>query len=146
MPPRRRASSSPADACSSSAFQRASRSAVRAGFPDSVGDGGAKVLVSQNGGSEPVWSRDGAELYYRGFDQLSTPLIAASVRTSPVFAVVSRTPLFDMSEYEAAVPHANYDVTPDGKFVLISQGRLSEMVLVQNWTDEIRRRSGAAAK
>jgi serine/threonine protein kinase len=109
-------------------------------------DGGAKVLVSQNGGSEPVWSRDGAELYYRGFDQLSTPLIAASVRTSPMFAVVSRTPLFDMSEYEAAVPHANYDVTPDGKFVLISQGRLSEMVLVQNWTDEIRRRSGAAAK
>jgi hypothetical protein len=109
-------------------------------------DGGAKVLVSQNGGSEPVWSRDGAELYYRGFDQLSTPLIAASVRPSPMFAIVSRTPLFDMSEYEVAVPHANYDVTPDGKFVLISQGRLSEMVLVQNWTDEIRRRSGAAAR
>ncbi len=60
--------------------------------------------------------------------------------------MLSRTPLFEMSEYEAAVPHANYDVTPDGKFVLISQGRLSEMVLVQNWPEDIASRSGAASK
>jgi serine/threonine-protein kinase len=115
-------------------------------YARSFPDGGAKVLISQNGGSEPVWSRDGAELYYRGFDQLSTPLIATRIRTSPVFTVLSRTPLFEMSEYEAAVPHANYDVTPDGKFVLISQGRLSEMVLVQNWPEDITSRSGAASK
>jgi serine/threonine-protein kinase len=115
-------------------------------YARSFPDGGGKVLISQNGGSEPVWSRDGAELYYRGFDQLSTPLIATRIRTSPVFTVLSRTPLFDMSEYEAAVPHANYDVTLDGKFVLISQGRLSEMVLVQNWPADISSRSGATSK
>jgi serine/threonine-protein kinase len=110
-------------------------------------DGGGKVLVSQSGGSEPMWSRDGRELFYRGFDQLSTPLIAVGVRTSPTFAVAGRTSLFDMSEYEAAVPHANYDVTADGRsFVMISQGRRSEMVLVQNWSEEVRRRGSATAR
>jgi serine/threonine-protein kinase len=109
-------------------------------------DGGGKVLVSQTGGSEPVWSRDGRELFYRGFDQLRTPLVSATVETSPAFAVVKRIPLFDMSEYEAAVPHANYDVTADGGFVMVSQGRLSDMVVVQNWPEEARRRGSAAAK
>jgi serine/threonine-protein kinase len=109
-------------------------------------DGGGKVLVSQAGGSEPVWSRDGRELYYRGFDQLTTPLVAVSVRTSPNFTVLGRASLFDLSEFEAAVPHANYDVTPDGGFVMISQGRASEMVLVQNWTEEASRRGGARPK
>jgi eukaryotic-like serine/threonine-protein kinase len=112
-------------------------------FPDLEG----KVLVSQSGGSEPVWSRDGRELFYRGFDRLATPLVAVTVRTSPSFSVIARTPLFDLSEFEAAVPHANYDVTSDGKsFVLISQGRVSQMVLVQNWLDEVSRRSGQAGK
>ncbi len=101
---------------------------------------GGKVLVSQSGGSEPVWSRDGRELFYRGFDQLGTPLIGVSVQTAPEFRVLGRTPLFDVSEYEAAVPHANYDISPDGKgFVMVSQGRLSEMVLVQHWIEELRR-------
>jgi serine/threonine-protein kinase len=110
-------------------------------FPDL----GNKVLVSQSGGSEPVWSRDGRELFYRGFDRLATPLVAVTLRTSPTFSVVNRNPLFDLTEFEAAVPHANYDVTPDGKsFVLISQGRVSEIVLVQNWVDEVRRRAPVA--
>ncbi|HEU5168976.1 MAG TPA: protein kinase [Gemmatimonadales bacterium] len=115
---------------------------VRA-FPDGRG----KILVSQNGGSEPVWSRDGRELFYRGFDQLGTPLVAVSVQSAPDFRVLTRAPLFDVSEYEAAVPHANYDVTPDGKtFVMVYQGRLSEMVLVQNWTEEARRGAMSPAR
>ena len=108
-------------------------------------EGGEKVLISQSGGSEPVWSRSGRELFYRGFDKLNTPLVAVTLRTSPTFSVVSRTSLFDMSEFEAAVPHTNYDVTADGDFVMVSQGRLSEMVLVQNWAEELHRR-GADAK
>jgi len=49
--------------------------------------------------------------------------------------------LFDASEYEPADPHTNYDVGPDGRFVMVHQGRLSEMVLLLNWTEEVRRRS-----
>lgn len=106
---------------------------------------GAKVLVSQNGGSEPVWSRSGRELFYRGFGAQGTPLIAVSMQTAPTFRVLSRSQLFDASDYDAAVPHSNYDVGPDGRFVMVYQGRLSEMVVIQNWTEEVRRR-GAVGK
>ena len=102
---------------------------------------GAKVLVSQNGGREPVWSRDGRELYYVGFEQQGSQLVAVGVETEPELRVLSRTALFDASEYEPADPHANYDVGPDGRFVMVHQGRLSEMVLVLNWTEEVRRRT-----
>jgi Tol biopolymer transport system component len=101
---------------------------------------GPKTIVSQNGGSEPVWARNGRELFYIGFGREGGPLIAAGIQTSPTFQVTARTPLFDASEYETATPHANYDVGPDGRFVMVYQGRLSEIVLVQNWAEEIGRR------
>ncbi|MEX2179214.1 MAG: hypothetical protein WD801_10920, partial [Gemmatimonadaceae bacterium] len=110
-----------------------------------VQGGGAKVIVSQNGGSEPVWSRRGNELFYRGFGVQGTPLMAVPVQTSPSFRVLSRAQLFDVSDYEPATPHSNYDVGPDGRFAMVLQGRLSDIVVVQNWTEEVRRR-GAAGK
>ena len=106
---------------------------------------GPKVTVSQNGGSEPVWSRNGRELFYFGFGREGAPLMALGVQTAPSFRVTSRTPLFDVSEYEAGNPHANYDVGPDGRFVMVHQGRLSEIVVVQNWAQEIRQRGSAPA-
>jgi serine/threonine-protein kinase len=102
---------------------------------------GAKVLVSQNGGREPVWSRDGSELFYVGFQQQGSQLVAVGVEADSEFRVGSRTALFDASEYEPSDPHANFDVLPDGRFVMVHQGRLSEMVMVLNWTEEIRRRT-----
>jgi len=105
---------------------------------------GAKALVSQSGGSEPVWSRNGRELFYRGFGEQGAPLIAVSLETSPAIRVVSRTALFDASDYEASTPHSNYDVGPDGRFVMVHQGRLSEMIVIQNWPEEVRKRRSAA--
>ena len=106
---------------------------------------GAKVLISQSGGVEPLWSRNGRELFYRGTGREGTPLIAAALQTTPELRVLSRTTLFDVSVYEGAIPHSNYDVGPDGKFVMVYQGRLSDMVVIQNWIEEVRRR-GAASK
>jgi serine/threonine-protein kinase len=93
--------------------------------------GGAKVLVSANGGSEPVWSRNGRELYYRDGEPR---LIAATVGPGTEFRVTGREPLFEVADYETSTPHANYDVTPDGRFIFVRQGRLSEIVYIQNWT------------
>ncbi|MEO7137027.1 MAG: protein kinase [Gemmatimonadales bacterium] len=104
---------------------------------------GGKVLVSQNGGSEPVWSRDGRELFYRSLGPREPQLVTAAVETHPAFRVLSRTPLFDVDEYETAVPHANYDVMPDGRsLVMVRMGRLSEFVYLQHWTELLSRRSG----
>ena len=94
-----------------------------------------KLLVSQNGGSEPVWSRDGRELFYRSLGPGEPELVAALIETHPSLRVVSRTPLFPVTDYEAAVPHANYDVMPDGQsFVMVRQGRLSQFVYLQRWS------------
>ncbi len=98
------------------------------------GEGG-KVLVSQNGGTEPVWSRDGRELFFRSLGPDEPQLVSAAISTTPGFRVISRTPLFKVDDYEGAAPHANYDVMPDGQsFIMVRLGRLSEFVYMQNWT------------
>ena len=100
-----------------------------------LGGAAGKLLVSQNGGSEPVWSRDGRELFYRSLGPGEPQMMAARVETGPSLRVLSRTPLFPVNDYEAAVPHANYDVTPDGRsFIMVRQGRLSQFVYLQHWT------------
>jgi dipeptidyl aminopeptidase/acylaminoacyl peptidase len=77
--------------------------------------GGERYLVS-DGGTEPVWSADGKELFYRR----GPSLIAASVRAGPAFTVLGRTELFSNPEYEVDPTHANYDVAPDGRhFVMV---------------------------
>jgi Tol biopolymer transport system component len=95
---------------------------------------GSKVLVSQGGGAEPIWSRDGRELFYRGSVTDGLRLIAARVETAAEFRVLSRTALFEDADYEGATPHANYDVMPDGQsFIMVKQGRFTEVSYVANW-------------
>ncbi|HEX6575934.1 MAG TPA: protein kinase [Gemmatimonadaceae bacterium] len=91
------------------------------------------VQVSSGGASEPVWSRDGQELFYRAMSSRGTDLVAAAVRTSPSFGVISRTALFPVSEMSPAVPHANYDISPDGQtFALVRRSQSSRVVVIQN--------------
>jgi hypothetical protein len=94
----------------------------------------SKVLVSQGGGTEPIWSRDGRELFYRGSVTDGLRLIAARVETGAEFRVLSRTALFEDADYEGATPHANYDVMPDGQsFIMVRQGRFTEVTYLANW-------------
>ena len=108
-------------------------------------EGGAKVVVSQNGGSEPVWHPSGRELFYVGQKDGVPYLFSATMSSDEGITVTSRTPLFDMSEFEPSEPHANYDVSPDGnRFALVHQGPLPEMIFVMKWSEEVRRRSTPA--
>ena len=65
------------------------------------------------------------------------------MQTDPDLRVLGREELFDVSDYEGAAPHANYDVRSDGRFAMVYQGRLSQMVVIQNWPEEVRRRGSA---
>jgi hypothetical protein len=102
------------------------------------------VQVSAGGGTEPVWSRDGRRVFYRG----SGKLMAAAVRTTPGFSVVSHDTVLTDSYAFATNPHANYDVFPDGAhFVFLEPDHSSEMVVVANWRSVLRARmAGGAAK
>jgi dipeptidyl aminopeptidase/acylaminoacyl peptidase len=107
------------------------------GFPDP----GGRRQVSVDGGTEPVWSRDGSELFYRS----GAALMVAAVETTPDFRVRSRQMLFE-GPYTHRRYHSNYDVHPDGEwFVMIkpAEEESARLVVVLNWSEELRRRSGS---
>jgi serine/threonine-protein kinase len=100
--------------------------------------GGGRVTISNGGGTEPLWSRDGQLFYRKGRE-----LIAISYSTTPGFAVTSRRVLF-AANYDTHPFHPNYDITPDGKrFVMIKPGQTKpQVIVVVNWLEEFRRRLG----
>jgi hypothetical protein len=101
---------------------------------------GALTTVSVGGASEPVWSRDGRELFYRGVNGLRVDLIAATMQLGPEPRVLKRTRLFDATAYDLSAQHANYDVSPDGKsFVAVRRSRASYIVVIQNLPAMVKR-------
>jgi len=98
---------------------------------------GGQVQISSTGGSEPIWAPDGRRIFYR--DGLH--LVAASVTTSPQFAVTGRTELFADDYVFAQAPHANYDVSPDGnRFLMLKSTKAPEVFVVYGWLAELRAR------
>jgi len=95
---------------------------------------GARVSVSVQGGTEPAWSRDGRELFYRAGDSL----MVASVALSPTFAVTGRRRLFT-ELFLSSRRFREYDVTPDGQhFVMIRGGAAqSSLIVMQNVFDRL---------
>ena len=107
-----------------------------------LGSGGSRVQVSVNGGTEPVWGRDGRTLYYRG----SRKLIAARY-TGPPFIVTAREELFDDRFALGLSPHANYDVAPDGRgLLMLEDTNRRELMVVLHWTNELRARTTAQSR
>jgi eukaryotic-like serine/threonine-protein kinase len=96
-----------------------------------------QVQVSIDGGSEPVWAHSGRELFYR---TLSGYLMAAEIAPAPELRIMRRTRLFAARDYELAQPHANYDVTPDGRtFVMVRRAPVMRLTVIQNLPELIRR-------
>ena len=76
------------------------------------------VRLSLWGGTEPVWSPDGKELFYR--DIRSQDLIAASLSADSTLVLIDKRRLFPIGDMVPGFTHANYDVSPDGStFVMI---------------------------
>jgi len=100
----------------------------------------AQVQVSGDGGSEPMWSKAGDELYYRQPKSGVVDLVGAKVSNVGGFHVISRDVLFQATEYDATQPHANYDVSPDGReFVMARRNPATHFVVMQNVGAIIRR-------
>ncbi|MGE5231507.1 MAG: hypothetical protein ACM3NS_07170, partial [Deltaproteobacteria bacterium] len=110
-------------------------------FPEA---GGARWQVSNGGGTQPVWSPDGRELF---FLDAGAHLTVAKVQTTPTFAVAGLTRLFDASGYVLDPFHQSYDVTPDGRSFIFArvrqQGagvRAPQVVWADHWFSDIRAR------
>jgi len=106
---------------------------------------GDLVQVSASGGTEPVWGPDGRELFYRS-SGTAPQLMVASLQPGATFAVTSRKALFPMVEVVTATPHANYDISPDGKtFVMVRLNPSSRIMVIQNLPGLVRRLGGGSS-
>jgi Tol biopolymer transport system component len=102
--------------------------------------GAWREQVSISGGSEPVWSRDGAELFYRG----ETQYVSVRVSGQEHIELGQRTELFPAEPFLRGLGHPMYDVTRDGRFLMILLGETtsSAAVLVRGWSQAVARQLG----
>ena len=95
--------------------------------------------ISTDGGTEPVWSTNAREIYFReGTRMMAVPIDASGNATG------RPTMLFDGGFARGTSDTANYDVTADGKFVMVQPPAASGPVLhiLVNWLRELH--SGSA--
>ena len=110
---------------------------------------GAKWLVSTDGGTDPVWSRNGRELFYRQGDQMMAVTVTAG--TNAQFPASHPQRLFEM-RFDAGDNGPNYDVSPDGRWFVIPRSNQAlvaeELHVVLNWFNEVsaRTQSGNALR
>jgi len=94
------------------------------------GGGQGRWQVSANGGSQPAWSQDGKELYFASqtFSVVAVPV--KEVNGSPQFGVAKQLTT------TVAAPNIFFDVTPDGKKVLlplVTQQVNQSITVLTNW-------------
>jgi len=105
-------------------------------YPD-----GVSMPVSNGGGIEPRWSRDGAELFFRQGDAMMA--VAVAPNGDRPFSAVKK--LFDRPYPTAPSPLIRtYDVGLDGRFLMIESiaqtpQEGSAIVVVENFSEEIKR-------
>ncbi|MCZ6726671.1 MAG: hypothetical protein O7A98_04875 [Acidobacteria bacterium] len=101
---------------------------------------GGKWTISTAGGSEPVWSSDGSELYYRS----AAGMMGVAVDTSEALRAGKPRVLFDDTFQRNFLGVANYDVAPEGgRFVMVQPNQENsgpaQLKVVLNWTEELKR-------
>jgi serine/threonine-protein kinase len=105
---------------------------------------GPKWHVSSEGGTDPVWSRDGRELFYRQGDQM----MAVKVAAAREFVASKPVRLFE-ARFSADDSGPNYDISPDGQSFLLTRGdqmaAAGQLQVVLNWFAELMARTKAAS-
>ena len=102
---------------------------------------GGKWQISTEGGIEPVWNRNGRELFYRNRNRM----MAVPVTTQPTFSAGHPSMLFE-GEYLASpfpATGVTYDVTADGqRFLMVKETPQASDIkinVVANWFEELKR-------
>jgi eukaryotic-like serine/threonine-protein kinase len=102
---------------------------------------GTKYLVSTGGGEEPLWARDGRQLFYRWRGEVW----AAEVWTDGGFSTGKPRLLFDRPGYHRGDPNRTWDISLDSRRFLMTRIEtrdpmpITKMTLVQGWFQELER-------
>jgi serine/threonine protein kinase/Tol biopolymer transport system component len=106
-------------------------------FPDK----GNKWWVSNEGSTEPIWARNGKQLFYRQADKVW----AVDIQSTGSFSAGKPRLLFEQPGYLRTFPNRSWDISPDGtRFLMVKRQEqkpqpVTQMILVQNWFEELKR-------
>jgi len=106
-------------------------------FPDPSN----RIQVSSDGGTNPVWSRDGKQLYYR----VSAAVYEATLTPGPSFGVVARRRLFEKPMTDSYFASA-YDVGA-GRGQILALRPVPDalkLLVVMNWPAELAARMASS--
>jgi len=102
-------------------------------FVESFPPGGGRWQVSTEGGTGPAWSRDGRQLFFASGEAV----MAVDVDARGVFRPGVPRALFSGPYDLRTPPVRNFDVGPDGRFVMVKRKFLAgvprQLVLLDGW-------------
>ena len=119
---------------------------VRA-FPDK----GGKWQISNSGGRYPMWSRNGRELF---FETLDNHIMVAAYTDKGDSFVADKPRVWSEKQLAGAVGNKSVDLAPDGKRIVAlmpvetaeAQKAQNQVIFLENFFDEVRRRTATQAK
>jgi eukaryotic-like serine/threonine-protein kinase len=103
---------------------------------------GAALQVSTSGGEEPLWARQGHELFFRRGEAI----MAVDLRPAGSRLVVGPAKPVLSGRYAAGGVRTGYDVSADGRTFLVlkllqPRDNLSQFTVVMNWLDAVKQRA-----
>jgi serine/threonine protein kinase/Tol biopolymer transport system component len=120
----------------------------RSGRPEiyvqSYPGGASRWQLSTDGGEDPLWARDGRELFYRN----GAKVMLVKITEGAKFAAAAPRLLFE-GNFVAGEPTIDYDVDPaGGRFLMIQPSHpdppVTHINIVLNWFEELKQRLPAA--
>ena len=108
----------------------------------SISGTSGRTVISTGAGSEPQWSRDSRQLFYRSGGRV----LAATIDTSPAVRVIRRDTLF--ADVYVSEFGTNYDVTADGAQFLFTKpaAESNHIVVAFGWLNALRERMASAGR
>jgi serine/threonine protein kinase len=99
---------------------------------------GGKWQISTEGGREPLWNRNGRELFYRSGNKM----MAVDINTRMGFSAGTPKMLFEGPYQSLSTSTPNYDVSADGQrfLMLKSTEQPAQINVVLNWFEELKQK------
>jgi Tol biopolymer transport system component len=93
--------------------------------------------ISEGPGHQPRWSANGREIYFRDGESM----MAVSFDGSKSEPLIGKPVALFKDDYDLGqgLTIANYDVTPDGRFIMLRrEAQAGTLRIVLNWTEELK--------